>query len=160
MTLMFPVGIIQKALLGFYQPRALCSFSLDILPSLQQDSSFFTPICCVENSAFVFPWWRSRELSCCALSHERRNGLKSPVIAGGSRQRRKRADGRMFARVLRIMYCIMSVLSARLRESVTGADDICVWLQANFVLVQQDGDNNQTLVKGRKSTRAKQSERK
>lgn len=56
MTLMFPVGIIQKAVLGFYQPRALFSFSLDILPSLQQDSSFFTPICCVENSAFVFPW--------------------------------------------------------------------------------------------------------
>lgn len=31
MTLMFPVGIIQKALLGFYQLRALCSFSLGIL---------------------------------------------------------------------------------------------------------------------------------
>lgn len=159
MTLMFPVGIVQKSLLGFHRPRALCSFSLHALQSLKQDSAFFTPSCCVLNNAFAFPWRQGCELSDCALSHERRNGLKSPVIAGGSRQRRKRADGRMFVHVLRVMYCIMSVLSARLSQSQLhhrsrwhrrlAASQFCV-------SVQQDGDKNQTLLRAKKV--AKQSE--
>lgn len=129
-----------------------------MLLSLQQDLSFFMPRCCVQNYAFVFLSRQSCELSSCTLSYERRHGLKSPAIAGGSRQWRKRADGRMFVHVLRTRYCIMFSCCQRISEVQLRHRNR--WhrplAESQFcILVQQDGEKKSDSIKGRKSYRAK-----
>lgn len=147
---MFLVGIIQKTLLGFYQPRALCSLSLQTLLSRQQDLSFFTPRCCVQNYAFVFLWRQSCEFSSCTLSHKRRNGLKTcdrrQFKAVAKASRRSDVCSCVVHRLFSTVFCCQHISEVQLRHWRPAVSQFCT-------LVQQDADKNQTPERAGKVTK-------
>lgn len=143
---------LYKRLLGFYQPRAHCSLSLQILLSQQQDLSFFTPRFGVENYAFVFLWRQSCEVA-PALIWGITDPSKFPTIAGSSSGGSEQTI-RCFFMCCALCMVLCFLLSAYPRSSVASHEQMTSASVSQFgILVQQDGVKH--LHKGPKSYKPK-----